>query len=373
MGLRNICDGSGYKKINDLYYQDYKTMVKFPNLTHVKENPNINYLDSDQFTYFIDKISAELSENGGCITTGCTVDYFLHINFNELKYYYTSTFLNNIKECLKTSTRVFIPINLRFANNMGHSNLIIIDQQIKKIYFFEPHGEQYSGDMSQYINIENRVIEIVQILFGLIHFTFENIFDLCPIGPQSRQSTAVNYISSGGFCLSWSLLTIHLILLNLDKPVGFIKDFLTHISAFELNCYIQKYTSFISTVNVTCERLFRTNEPLEFFSISLPSTELQIINSIIHIDIYKSFLNNQIRHKPSDLFKNMPQYTTEMLKAYDRINNGILGLIHSEYNMIKPKEVTQKKPEETVANKKRKRQEPVKKVVENDKMRTPIW
>lgn len=334
----NICTGYGYKKLDNNLLQDsdnpfginytpYSDII-FPHLTNTI-NKNICSLDPLKFTNFIDKMTIEYNS---CIfnTSICIIDYFLIINFNNLTVNYTRNFYNNIKKCLNSTTynRVFIPLNLRFENVAGHSNLIIIDKNEKKLYFFEPHGKMYDGEASNFINITSHIIKIVQHVFNLHEYNMYNVLNNC--GPQTIQSYCTKFIKKEGFCLSWSLLIINLLLLNNTTPIKDVIGFLMSHSSDKLNCYIQKYSSYVHEYKpqYKCLKVLYSREKILSFNFNLTNEE----NKLIIYEINKSVKNHIYYNNNTlyifTLFGNLPQYNKIYFKAInfyskEKLNNRI--------------------------------------------------
>lgn len=320
----NICTGYGYKKLENNLLQDsinpeginytkYSDVI-FPHLTN-KIDKKIIYLETEKFTHFIDKITFE---NNQCIYNSsiCTIDYFLKINFNDLKYSYTIDFFNNINNCLNTQqyNRIFIPLNLRFENKTGHSNLIIIDKNEKTIYFFEPHGKVYGGEISEFIDIKYHIISIVKNIFNLNEYNVHNVFDAC--GPQEMQSYANTFIKSGGFCLSWSLLIIHLLLLNNKVSVNDIITFIMSHTSDKLNCYIQKYSTYVHYMpSFYCEKVNNSVNKTLYYNFKLTNEENCKINTIIIEHVKNHIYNNVDTIGIFVLFGKFPQYNDIYFKS----------------------------------------------------------
>ena len=256
---RNICNGNGYKvsgkylidNLNDdnKYTEIITSNIRFLNLNFIDENKNITYMEPNAFTSFIDKMSIEMNK---CFFNKSlfSYDYFFTIDFNNLIYNFSNVFFNNINNCLNAKyNRIFIPINIRLNDNKGHSNLIIIDKNEKLIYYYEPHGKKFNHNLTKYIDIKLYCIKIIKDIFKLHEYNTSDVFDKCKYGPQAIQSLSINFINKSGYCLSWSLLMMHLILLNSNISINKIVSWVNLISPHQLNCYIQKYTTYIDSIS----------------------------------------------------------------------------------------------------------------------------
>lgn len=283
----NLFDEKSISAVDNSFYVKNKlTKIIFPDVSGFEEDPDINFLTERVFTNFTDK----MYKLDKCLfnMSMCDSDYFIKINFSDLTFNYSLQLFNNIQMCLTSRyNRIFIPIKLIFSDNdnkhklNGHSNLIIVDKKVKKIYFFEPHGQKFSGLISNILNIKDHVIKIIKNIFtNLLFFEEENLFDNC--GVQSKQVNSSTYFKTGGFCLSWSLLAIHLSLLNINVSVKDIISRLIRNTGPQLDSYIKKYTSYLyMSANDSCiPKINYINEPI-IHNIKLTNEENEKISQII--------------------------------------------------------------------------------------------
>lgn len=278
------------------------TGIIFPDVSNFEENPSVNFLTDRVFTNFTD----EMYKLNKCLFnfSVCDEDYFIKINLSNLTFNYTLQLFDNINSCLQSYNRIFVPIKLIFSDDNdknklnAHSNLIIIDKNVQKVYFFEPHGEKFSGLISNIINIKEHIIKIVKSIFTQVfYFDEENLFDNC--GVQAKQVFSSKYFTTGGFCLSWSLLAIHLSLLNINISVKDIISWLIGNTGPQLDSYIKKYTSYlyISTNNSCIPKVNYINKPI-IQNIKLTLEE----NNKISMIIYQNLNGNQMFQKYLNLF-----------------------------------------------------------------------
>lgn len=290
--IKRIHTGDGYMNANILgdnvlLYTDNDTdndtdklQIILPDVSKYSVNVNIKYLENTMFTNFMDI----MSKINNCIYyySTCDNDYFVHVNFHDLTYTYTLLLYNNIKTCLKTYNRVFIPISVTYSTG-SHSNLIIVDNLEKKIYYFEPHGSKFTSNIiTNIIDVKSNIIKIIKKIFIEINdYVDENVYDNIRCGVQTRQIKSSQYSSEGGFCLSWTLLVIHLSLLNMTIPIKKIVKWLNNRSGYQLDIYIKKYTNYVYSSNIYCITKGH-NSKLIVRNIELSNIENMKINNIIY-------------------------------------------------------------------------------------------
>lgn len=333
----NVNTGKGFIDLGE-YYKDSKinddeieerSDVIFPNLSNIKVKNSIDFLDTKYFTQYIDHLNYKY--NNLCIGSYINIlDYFIVVDLITLSYNYSKLFINTIYICFQNMSinKIFIPINLVTASG-NHSNLIIIDIKEKTIYFFEPHGKRYSGLISKYINIENKIYNIIKEIFPhLQSFTISNVFNTCHLGVQGKQGLAIRNKQTGGFCLGWSLLFINLIILNSDLNINKIKNFLSNISPDKLNTYINKYVVYVT--KFSSKYYIKTNIPHNMsmkFNIILDINEINIIKECIKNDIQLNYSNisniSNINMDIFNLFHMFSFYNELYFKCIYELNNNL--------------------------------------------------
>lgn len=176
-------------------------------------------------------------------------DYYLFINLVLLNATISNILLNFINNCRKTQIRfIIIPLIILTqynadGNSDSHSNILIIDNLLHTIEFFEPHGKEYK--LGNYdLDIEETIKIILNELFTeeFVLYNFINLQNQCPIGLQAKQSYVDIY---AGHCQAWSLLIIELRLLNFLTSTEDIIEFLHNQDPYDLDLYIKKYITYV--------------------------------------------------------------------------------------------------------------------------------
>lgn len=332
----NINTGEGFKNLGDFFKDSIsnqdkynyvsRTNVIFPNVSKFKPNKDINFLHEKYFTNFIDFLN--INYNSVCNYSFVNLlDYYIIVNLTNLEYNYSPFLKNSINKCIDESNgKLFIPIKL-ITRNGGHSNVIIIDLNEKMLYFFEPHGEQYGGSISKFINIENKIYNIIKEIFpNLNEFKVSNVFDKCSLGIQTRQGLARRNKTSGGFCLGWSLLFINLIIINPNISINNIKSFFDKISPDKLNTYINKYVVYVTSKSHNILPKLNIHMMLTN-NIILSKNEFDLIKNAIKYELEVNYSNvigfsNEI----FDLFYRFPFYNDLYFKYTREIENNPLVL-----------------------------------------------
>ena len=232
-----------------LYYNN----LKYPNVNNYNQTTEF-LLNTGIFVNYINKLFK--NRKSVCSFTPNTIEqHFIQIDVLNLTYKISNNFHHYLDSCYKKNTRFFIiPINLRFPNTfenetnqqtVGHSNLIIIDNQNSTIEFFEPHGVQYYGEVHKQLLydteklIEKVILNILPSQFSL--YTFTNVYKVCPyVGIQQNDE----------FCLAWSLFLVELKLLNPNMETSYIVTIISSWNREFTLDYIKKYIGYIETLNL---------------------------------------------------------------------------------------------------------------------------
>lgn len=285
----DIVTGIGYARQKG-YLIDKSNII----LPDVSKHPYSvdTFLDEDTFVNCLDKIMRNSNSvyKSVCTTSSFkVVDYFVELNMAD--------FLVKIPKNLKAFLDIckedpfvryyVIPVKLIFPTEpeqgdesnrdyIAHSNILLVDNLNLKIEFFEPHGVSFDSHVIDF-NIESTVRNIVQNLFPKRSqvYSFENVHSLCPVGPQSLESTVD---STGGYCLAWSLLYVHLRIMNTNKKHQDIITFLTGLPPIQLNNYIKRYLSLLKTGMTTVKQY----DSFDQYKIIPSSKQLELIKKRIH-------------------------------------------------------------------------------------------
>lgn len=237
---------------------DMQDNVILPNLKLMKPSQSL-FLREDIFSKFLDKIIYDAFQNPK--TQTCPIksvfytDYFITIDFVDFIYKIPNILLSSITKCKSNPNIRFyvIPIRLNLTYKSAHSNVIIIDNSEGTIEFFEPHGSMFQGfSVPKPYHIENHIKTLVSRLFPLRSqiYKYKNVQNNCPmgLGLQSKQ----NIINpQSGHCLAWSLLFIHVRILNLFlHPDDVINYFTTKFTAVDLDRYMRRYIALLENTTL---------------------------------------------------------------------------------------------------------------------------
>lgn len=237
---------------------DMQDNVILPNLKLMKPSQSL-FLREDIFSKYLDKIMYDAFQNPKNQT--CPIksvfytDYFITIDFIDFLYKIPNILLSSITKCKSNPNIRFyvIPIRLNLTYKSAHSNVIIIDNSEGTIEFFEPHGSMFQGfNVPKPYNIENHIKTLVSRLFPLRSqlYKYKNVQNNCPmgLGLQSKQ----NIINpKSGHCLAWSLLFIHVRILNLFlHPDDVINYFTGKFTPTELDRYMRRYIALLENTTL---------------------------------------------------------------------------------------------------------------------------
>jgi len=127
---------------------------------------------------------------------------------------------------------------------IGHSNVIIIDKKREIVERFEPHGKMECFD-DEYV--DNFIVDNFVIPLKSLSDKYKYVYplDYCPlIGPQSKQKLSTKN-KKGSFCVTWSILYLHIKFINPELSSNKIVDYLIDKSPDELQNLIERYQTFI--------------------------------------------------------------------------------------------------------------------------------
>ena len=231
---------------NQFAIYDNSTNLIFPNLQ--KNIPSSSLLLPNHiFTNYLDyllTISSTLNNNVCKTHSSFVSEYFISIDFQNFKYKIPQKLKNDIEMCNFNNKRIIIiPIILLFNKKDAHSNIIIIDNFLNTIEFFEPHGNTFSGFETPF-DIQYHIlnsISLIDSVFSPLFYTFKNVHNNCPIGLQFKSQINNNE----GFCLAWSLLFINIKLFNPITSTDYIINTLLSFSKNDLNLYIRRFLQYL--------------------------------------------------------------------------------------------------------------------------------
>lgn len=302
---------------------DVNSNMILPNL-HLSEPSKSTYLSEDIFVKYFDVILLRNLQTNNSLTKMCPLkstyitDYFITLDFVNFTYKIPEILKMSIESCKITNTRFYvIPLRLNLNYKSAHSNLIIVDTQFNTIEFFEPHGNKFAG--SEYelpYSIEKHIQYLIQKLFPIksLFYKFKNVQNSCLRGLQTLQNL-VNPTS--GYCLAWSLLFIHLRILNLVYETNYIIDYLRKNTPEQLDLYIRRYIGYLENTSHLLEKKLY---PTVKYNMLLSEEELENIkNRIKFLLLHYTDLSSVINKTPEDFIK-INKYFEELI-SYHKIQN----------------------------------------------------
>jgi hypothetical protein len=209
------------------------------------ENENVSdkvLLDEQTFTDYFDILLLRKENNVCSITSSIVLDYFIIIDLFKLSYQIPETIFSHINLCkiLPIYQDFYvIPLKLHIDIREAHSNVMIVNMKENTVEYFEPHGMMINADESGY-NMSAIVGQIIQKLFPMHDLKVKNVSSQCPIGPQIAQGF-VN--PNSGHCLAWSLLFVHMRLINLHIKPELVINYFSKFDPSRLDILIRKYIS----------------------------------------------------------------------------------------------------------------------------------
>jgi len=149
-------------------------------------------------------------------------------------YYITlRDFEKKLKNLFRSGNR-FIPITLNSELPIGtveienHTNIILIDTELKNIEFFEPHGyKPKESTISESVSKYHNKLKILTLFFKelLPKYNLLNVVDYI----KDRSSFQSKYDSHSGYCVTWSTLYTHYRLLNQNVPIKNLMKYLHNL------------------------------------------------------------------------------------------------------------------------------------------------
>jgi hypothetical protein len=241
----------------------------------------------------------------------------LVMNFQNQRFE-ANMYLTNILNKENTPRFIVVPVGLFFPTittsylttpgtleESGHSNLIVIDNYLKEIVFFEPHGDVFNGELSNLMDIPNLLYDFLTVISSKYNgYHLVNASDNCLFGLQEIQ----NMYEPVGHCLAWSMLYLHLRLLNPEIQSDHIIQYFTN------NFSISEQLDIIRMYIATIEDYYYSNqeEYLTLSYISFKNTESSIeamTNRLSNLVVqYKILLNNGNFVQASSLFEELLMY-----------------------------------------------------------------
>lgn len=248
------------------------TILTFYNMNTNKHNVclyNIDFTEMNLVEYFmaIDFFTWTIripSQSLDWINTYCSQNNDISLLILPIRLEFVN---NDIDLSSDIICRLDIPltINPTFKQKnlfSAHSNLIIIDKVLKKIEFYEPHGNQIGIANANLFNIEAILEKTIRTILPFTsNYGFVNVSNICPYGFGAQ--TIQNLQFRVGHCLAWSLYFILLRLYNqpitqrlheMKEPFISNTQILNHFvtttsNSVILNSNIRKFISFLKELS----------------------------------------------------------------------------------------------------------------------------
>jgi hypothetical protein len=199
-----------------------------------------NFVDYDyqRLNNIIRFIHSEMKQRNDIYYFKPLEDSFIEVNIitKEIKpsYLPQTEYIENIK---KSVSKRYIPItvNIQLPTH-SHANVILIDNELKNIEYFEPHG--YKKEESTLESIENAVgikLRLLKLFFSklLPDYKFINVGDYF-----KRQGFQMKHDARHGYCVTWSIIYVHYRFLNPSLPINILIKYLYyHITRNKLLRY----------------------------------------------------------------------------------------------------------------------------------------
>lgn len=199
-----------------------------------------NFVDYDyqRLDNIIRFIHSEMKENKGIYYFRPLEDSFIEVNIVTKKIKPNFIPLEEYTENIKKSvSKRYVPItvNIQLPTH-SHANIILIDNQLKNIEYFEPHGykkEESTLESIPYAYYNKR--KILQNFFIKIlpDYNFINASDYF-----KRQGFQMKHDARHGYCVTWSIIYVHYRFLNPTIPINILIKYLYyHITLNKLLRY----------------------------------------------------------------------------------------------------------------------------------------
>lgn len=353
-----------FERLDNLFKQKYQNNeIVLPHFGSILQSTEYN-LDEMGFSEGLDAMISVFNYN----TTDNSIckfsfdkldDYFLYIDLKSYQTRLSDKLFNKLEKCFKNNnTRIIIlPLHLSFVNMQedyqskpnntlnksrvfgAHSNLLIIDKQLQKLIFYEPHGTEIGHFVSKLVKIDELILGLL-IDYKFIpndKYEFINASSSCIIGLQTIQGERNPDV---GHCAVWSLYFILIRLLNMhlnvpentslsefinsivttfykmnnQNPDRMIKQFFKYIRFLQKNIrLLYGYNTFDSN---TLDILYKTNN---YMSETTRLTGLRLTKLIREYFLnYKNYKGDFIKiFEEIVSYKNHPDFYEILIREFD--------------------------------------------------------
>lgn len=134
------------------------------------------------------------------------------------------------------------------SSSSKHSNLILINKELREIEHFEPRGGILSAFRDN-PNIELTLIEFLNSMGVPSDYRYFSAMQWCPYGPQLYEITSSRlwFGFKGGFCAYWSLYYFAARIQNPDATRNEVIDMLLNLSSNDLADLIIRFSNDLAT------------------------------------------------------------------------------------------------------------------------------
>jgi len=215
--------------INERMKQNYDIIdAPLDKETNKGTKASSNFVDYDyqRLNNIIRFIRTEMKHNNDIYYFRSLEDSFIKLNLLTLKIkpYYIS--LDNYTENIKKAvSKRYVPITVNIQlKTHSHANIILIDNELKNIEYFEPHG--YVKEENTLESIEGAYytkLKLAQVFFSKIlpDYNFINVSDYF-----KKQGFQMKHDSRHGYCVTWCIIYVHYRLLNPNIPINILIKYL---------------------------------------------------------------------------------------------------------------------------------------------------
>lgn len=249
---RAATDENAFISINDFLADEYSLGPKAD-----PGSINYNYTTFENINWYLKTLIKNIEFSKIVCIPNLLLKTKNHITRNIIIYNATYDYLiidenitNEVNKC-KSIRFIYILFGIENDyNNIGHANIIIIDNLKKTLERFEPYGHSFISDNpSKFIeNIDNKIKNNLLKILNLNDYKYLSPIDISPkIGLQIKAD------AYDGMCSIYALIYLQLRLMNPDIDQKVIINYLKSKEKNEILSIILKYTRYV-------EKILKENE-----------------------------------------------------------------------------------------------------------------